>query len=103
MGGGGTWYLGQKFPQRWAAMAPSAGPVAVEEYPYARLRTLPTLILHGDADTVTSFDASKIMFERAKSAGVPVEFLPIKDGDHYLAWTQVVPQIFDFFEKHRKK
>lgn len=103
MGGGGTWYLGQKFPERWAAIAPSAGPVSPDEYPYARLKNLPTLILHGDADDVTSFDASKVMLEKAKAAGVKVEFLPIKGGDHYLAWTQVVPQVFDFFAKHRRK
>jgi len=103
MGGGGTWYLGQKFPERWTALAPSAGPVSPEDYPYARLKPLPVLVLHGVQDQVTSFDASKTMYEKAKAAGVDAEFLPIPEGDHFVAWSTVVPQIFDFFEKHKSK
>jgi predicted peptidase len=103
MGGGGTWYLGQKYPERWTAIAPSAGPVSPDEFPYARLKNVPVLVLHGVQDQVTSFDASKTMFEKAKAAGVNAEFLPIQEGDHFLAWTTVVPQIFDFFDKHKKK
>ena len=103
MGGGGTWYLGQKYPERWAALAPSAGPVSPDDYPYARLKDTPTLVVHGVLDAVTSFEASKTMYEKAKAAGVNAEFLPIKEGDHYLAWTNVVADIFNFFDKHQKK
>ena len=52
---------------------------------------------------VTSFDASKAMFEKAKSAGVDAEFLAIPEGDHSVAWSTVIPQIFDFFDKHKTK
>jgi predicted peptidase len=103
MGGGGTWYLGQKYPDRWAAISPSAGPVSPEEFPYDRLKGVPVQVVHGDHDDVTSFDASLRMIERAKERGVNVEWVPVKDGDHFGAWTMVAPRIFDFFDQHRKK
>jgi pimeloyl-ACP methyl ester carboxylesterase len=46
MGGVGTWYLGQKFPEKWTAIAPAAGPVEVETYPYEHLQGLPVLGVH---------------------------------------------------------
>ena len=103
MGGGGTWYLGQKYPERWTALAPSAGPVSPDDYPYARLKPLPVLVLHGVKDEVTSFDASKTMYEKAKAVGVDAQFLAIPEGDHFVAWSLVVPQIFDFFDHHSTK
>jgi len=101
-GGGGTWYIGQKYPQRWAAISPSAAPAAPDVFPYDRLKSVPVLIVHGDADQTRSYDASVKMVKLAKEHGVDIDLITVKGGEHTTAWTTVVPQIFDFFEKHRR-
>jgi fermentation-respiration switch protein FrsA (DUF1100 family) len=61
---------------------------------------VPTLIIHGDADTTMSFAGSQAMYEHAKAKGITVEWLPVAGGAHTDAWAQpaVISQIFDFFD-----
>lgn len=99
MGGGGTWYLGQKYPARWAAIVPTAGPL--REFPFSRLKDVPVLTIHGDNDTVMSLDGTKAMVEDAKAAGVDISFIEVAGGDHVGAWAEVADQIFDFFDAHQ--
>jgi poly(3-hydroxybutyrate) depolymerase len=103
MGGGGTWYLGEKYPEMWAAISPSNGPVTPDQYPYDRLKGVPVAVVHGDPNTGTSGEAALQMVQHAKEHGVEVLWLSVPGADHLEAWTKVVPQVFDFFEKHKKK
>ena len=102
-GGGAVWYLGQKYPERWTALSPSAGPLTPEEFPYTKLKNIPVLAVHGDQDTTMSYDASKQMVELAKKAGVDATFLGVPGGSHIEAWAKVLPETFDFFEKYKTK
>lgn len=102
-GGGAVWYLAEKYPTRWAAISPSAGPLTPEAFPYAKLKNIPVLAVHGDQDTTMSYDASKQMVELAKKAGVDATFLGVPGGTHIEAWTKVLPETFDFFDKHKAK
>jgi predicted peptidase len=102
MGGGGTWYLGQKYPEMWAAISPSNGPVTPDQYPYDRLKGLPVAVVHGEPNTGTSGEAALQMVARAKEHGVEVLWLSVPTADHMTAWTKVVPEIFDFFDQHSK-
>jgi predicted peptidase len=102
-GGGAVWYLAQKYPERWTAISPSAGPLTPEEFPYAKLKNIPVLAVHGDADTTMSYEASKQMVELAKKAGVDATFIGVPGGSHTEAWTKVLPETFDFFEKYKTK
>jgi predicted peptidase len=103
MGGGGTWYLGEKYQDMWAALSPSNGPVVDEQYPYDRLRNLPVAVVHGDPDKGTSGEAALKMVAHAKEHGVEVLWLSVPGSDHLDAWTKVVPQVFDFFAQHPKR
>ena len=102
-GGGAVWYLAQKYPERWTAISPSAGPLTPEEFPYTKLKNIPVLAVHGDQDTTMSYDASKQMVELAKKAGVDATFIGVPGGSHTEAWTKVLPETFDFFEKNKTK
>jgi len=102
-GGGAVWYLAQKYPERWTAISPSAGPLTPEEFPYSKLKNIPVLAVHGDQDTTMSYDASKQMVELAKKAGVDATFIGVPGGSHTEAWTKVLPETFDFFEKNKTK
>jgi poly(3-hydroxybutyrate) depolymerase len=104
-GGGAVWAYAAKYPQRWTAIAPSAAPLEDASFPYEKLKKVPVLVIHGDKDTVMVFDASKAMVDHAKAKGVNATWLPVVGGAHTDAWAQpeVIEQIFDFFDAHRKK
>jgi acetyl esterase/lipase len=42
----------------------------------------PTLIAHGEKDRLVPFEQSEILYEAMKKAGVPVEFIRVKNADH---------------------
>jgi poly(3-hydroxybutyrate) depolymerase len=104
-GGSAVWAYAAKYPRRWTAISPSAAPLQDADFPYRKLKRVPVLVVHGDKDTVMVFDASKAMVEHAKAAGVDVTWLPVIGGMHVDAWAQpdVIKQIFDFFDAHKKK
>jgi poly(3-hydroxybutyrate) depolymerase len=103
MGSGGTWYLGEKYPELWAAISPSNGPVEAENYPFDRLKTVPTVVVHGDPNTGTSGEAALKLVNGAQQHGVEVLWLQVPGADHLEAWTHVVPMVFEFFAQHQKK
>jgi poly(3-hydroxybutyrate) depolymerase len=104
-GGSAVWAYAAQFPRRWTAIAPSAAPLEDASFPYEKLKKVPVLVIHGDKDTVMVFDASKAMVDHAKAKGVDATWLPVAGGAHTDAWAQpeVIAQIFDFFDAHRKK
>ncbi len=46
---------------------------------------IPVLLVHGDKDRVVDVDQSKKMRNALKKAGGEVEYIELKDGDHYLS------------------
>jgi predicted peptidase len=104
MGGGGAAYLAARYPQIWAAIAPSAGPFAAWSYPYFRLREnhIAALFVHGDKDQYANWKWSKAIVDQAKKEGVDAHLLVVKGGDHVDAWRMAIPQIFDFLLGHSK-
>jgi len=67
MGGYGTWDLGQRFPTRFAAIAPICGGGDEQQAP--RLKSLPIWAFHGDQDTAVKPERSRNMIEAIKAAG----------------------------------
>lgn len=104
MGGVGTLYLGVRYPGIWAALAPSGGPLAAWSYPYERLRQghVALLLIHGDQDEHSNVAASRAIMEAARAEHVDAALLVVKGGNHARAWAMVLPQTFDFFDRHRK-
>jgi poly(3-hydroxybutyrate) depolymerase len=104
MGGVGTAYLAAKYPEIWAAVSPSGGPIAAWSYPYWRLRDakLPALFVHGALDAHSNAKWSALLVQRAKADGADAQLIVVPGGTHGGAWTMVLPQIFDFFAAHQK-
>jgi poly(3-hydroxybutyrate) depolymerase len=99
MGGGGTWHLGAKYPERWAAIAPCAATTVGEGFPIEKLKGMPLLYTVGEKDNV---ERSRAMIRWAKEHGLEIPINEIKDGTHDMSvWTNL-PNIFNFFEKYRK-
>ncbi len=100
MGGAGTWFMGAKYPERWAAIAPCAAAAVGEGFPIEKLKGMPLLYTVGEKDNV---ERSRAMIRWAKEHGLEIPINEIKDGTHDMSiWTNL-PNIFNFFEKHQRR
>jgi predicted peptidase len=101
--GSGALYLASKYPERFAAVVVSSGPIVYDSYPFDRLKGKVALfVVHGDQDTTNPIEASQKMAAAAKTAGVDTEYATVPGGTHLEAYLTFASQIFDFLEKHRK-
>lgn len=100
MGGGGTWWIGGRYPDRWAAIAPGAyGGVLPEDT--AALAKLPIRFIVGEKDDLM-LDSVRKTLAILKAGGVNPEYVEVPGGTHASAFEIELPAIFDFFEKHAK-
>jgi poly(3-hydroxybutyrate) depolymerase len=100
MGAIGTWYLGAKYPDIWAALAPFSGtaaPATVE-----KMKNIPQFVVHGNADMTVPAAGSRIMVEMMKKLGAEHQYIEVPGGDHSNVVAPNIPAMFDFFDKHGK-
>ena len=99
----GALHLVAKYPDKFAAVVVSSGPIVFDTYPFANLKgKLAMLVIHGDQDTTNPMAASQKMAEAAKAAGVETVYATVPGGTHLEAYLTYATGIFDFLEKHRK-
>ncbi len=101
MGAAGAWYLGAKYPERWAALACFSGlgvPSSVE-----RMRQVGQFVVHGDADAVVAVEESRAMVVEMKRLGVDHRYIEVRGGDHYNVVEPYVAEAFVFFDRHKRK
>ena len=94
MGGFGTWNLGLRYPDRFAAAAPIAGGISQHEYQIERddkLRALvanasqlPFYIVHGEADQTVSVDHDRKTRAQLQKLGYEHEYREISGAGHIL-------------------
>lgn len=66
--------------------------------------TPPTLIIHGDADTLVPIQQSQTFLDKLKSMGVQAELVVKKGGAHgWVTIGQDFPTLADWFDKYLKK
>jgi len=103
-GGAGAWYLAQKFPELWAAMANSAAGISANGYqtvPYERLKGLPFMVEVGDQDP--ALNATRISVKLAKEHGLDPIYIEVPGATHETIVALEEPGVFDFFDKHRRQ
>jgi predicted peptidase len=100
MGSGGTWYLGAKYAQYWAAIAPMSGPFVDEpNYPWNNIQKMPVFMTEGTG-AAPSLAGSRAMSAWMKDRGFKLEYLEV-DADHGGMVPLVLPHVFDFFDRYR--
>jgi predicted peptidase len=96
LGGNGTWYLGYKHTERFAAMVAVCGFVGLGDRfptfvsgsanPYADLaedlQDTPIWIVHGDADVVVPVEESRKMFQQLNALGAEVHYTELPGINH---------------------
>jgi predicted peptidase len=100
--GSGALHLGAKYPDRFAALVISSGPIVFDTYPFDRLKgRMSLLVIHGDQDTSNPIEASKKMADAAKAAGVDTTYATVPGGTHLEAYLTYASQIFDFLDSRK--
>jgi dienelactone hydrolase len=102
-GGAGSWYMGEKYADKWAAMAASAAPTAADGFPFERLKDVPIMVCHGDKDDEVPVARSRAMVQAAKQHGLDPEYLEVPGATHLTIVALVEPKVFDFFDRHPAK
>ena len=78
MGGEGTWFIGSRHQDLFAAAVPIAAPVAGSTQ-----WKIPVYVIHSEADEIVSYEAARAHAEAVKAAGGTVEFRSITGLTHY--------------------
>ena len=99
----GALYLAAKYPDKFAGLIVSSGPIAFDNYPFNNIKgKMGVLIIHGDQDTTNPIAASQKLADAAKAAGVETAYATVPGGTHLEAYLTYASQIFDFLDKHKK-
>jgi predicted peptidase len=102
MGGMGTWYLGQKYAGKWAALGVMSGGFGYVDYPLERLKGIPIIVTAGGKDTAMHGPQAQAEFARFKAAGLDVAYIEIPDGTHMSNIPASFPQVIAFLASHRR-
>ena len=100
MGAIGTWHLAAKYPDVWAAIAPFSGtgsPGTVE-----RMKAIPQIVVHGDADPTVNVSGSRAMVAELKRLGAEVTYIEVPGGNHTDVVVPNLPKVFEFLAAHRR-
>ena len=102
MGGFGTWDLGAKTPQRFAALAPICGGGRVETAP--KLVNIPIWAFHGGKDNIVPMRKSEEMVKAIEAAGGTKAKLTVYPEAGHDSWTKTYddPELYKWFLSHTR-
>jgi predicted peptidase len=100
MGAIGTWKIAPKYPDIWAAIAPFSGSGAPDTL--ERIRTVPEIIVHGDADPTVNVAGSRTMVAKLKALGTEFKYIEVPGGVHGDVVAPNLAAVVDFFDAHKK-
>lgn len=102
MGGGGTFHIGIKHPDVWAALAPIAPAVFRPVADLEQIKHIPVILVQGDKDVLVRVERVRPFAEHMKKLGMTHEYIEVAGGDHVTVAYKNMPAIFAFFEKHKR-
>ncbi len=101
MGGFGSWALGCRCPQRFAAIVPICG--GGDWFLAERLKNVPVWAFHGAKDSVVPLRESEEMVTALKRAGSNVQLTIYPEAQHD-SWTETYnnPKLYEWLLSHHK-
>jgi predicted peptidase len=103
MGGGGTWYLGTKYPELWAALAAMAPAVYRPTDELVGGRDLPVIVVQGDADESVDVNVTRRWVARMEELGMEHEYIEVPGGTHFSAGRDNIDKVFEFLSRHERE
>ena len=83
LGGQGTYYLGGKYNDIWAGLAPISGAGGIADAAAAeKYKAIPMLIMHGDKDSIVQPVTSRRSVLALQAVGAPHVYLEFPGMDH---------------------
>ena len=103
LGGGGALHMGEKYADKWAAVAPLA-PAAFgfQWTAESKLKNVPLLIMQGDADTTVRPAGSQALADQLKALNFQCDIKIMPGLDHATIIAGAMPEVFKFFGQHTK-
>jgi poly(3-hydroxybutyrate) depolymerase len=106
MGGGGTWAIGLKYPDRFAGLIPIAGSSAMLapglEAGLKAGKRIPVMMVCGVKDALVPVAGCRAIAEKAKALNAPVKYAEYAEGDHLSVAVISIPDIFDWLDAQTK-
>ena len=105
MGGGGTWHIGIKYPDIWAALAPVAPAIYTSPDALSAITHIPVIVVQGDEDRLVRVDVTRTWVAKMAELGMTHRYVEIPGGDHTMIIARDpdnVRAIFDFFDQARR-
>jgi predicted peptidase len=98
-----TWYLGEKYRDKWAGLAPMAGGFLNTDYPWQHLRGMPIFVAQGGQDTAALPERARTQVAALKKDGQNPEYFEVPAATHGSIVGDALPKIFEYFDTHQKK
>ena len=108
MGGAGAIFLGQKYKDKWAAVAAIAPAAFMMLQNRAKILTpirdagIPLMMIQGSKDNVVPPEYAHQWVETMKELEMDYYYLEFPYGDHGTVISDGMPEIFRFFEEYTK-
>ncbi len=102
MGGGGAWFLGSQFPNRFAAVVPMCGPTQPAQWA-SGLRKMPIWVFHGEKDKVVPIKRSRDMVKALRKIGNKPKFTVLKGKGHDITGQYNDDDIYDWMASKKLK
>lgn len=103
MGGGGTFHLGMKYPDIWAALGPIAPAIYGKPDALEKIKHIPVIVVQGEKDRLVKVGGVRKWVAKMKELGMVYTYIEVPGGNHLMPAFQKLPQIFEFFNKHKKR
>lgn len=101
MGGAGTWYIGQKYPEMWKAIAPMSGTGRFSTVNAKVMAKIPVIVSVGGEET-GQLAPSKEAVADINAAGGEAVYFEVPDAGHVPMIRGAAPEIISFFAKYAK-
>ncbi len=108
MGGAGTFFLGSKHAEVWAALAPIAPASFLmnddrnEILQGIKDGGVPVRVVQGDADTLVPVDNTRMWVDTMEALDLDYAYDELAGADHGNVITRGMPGIFEFFAAHSR-
>jgi len=102
MGGMGTYVLGQKYAEKWAAIAVMSGTLADATYTLERLRNVAVMLSAGEQETAV-VEAAGAQIETMNGLGITTGLFVAPDATHGSMIAPTLPEVLEFFAGKARK
>ncbi|HJO12364.1 MAG: alpha/beta hydrolase-fold protein [Gammaproteobacteria bacterium] len=106
MGGGGTYHIGMKYADKWAALAPMAPAIYSSPDDLEKIRDMPIIVVQGDQDELVPVAIARNWVAKMAELNMTHKYIEIAGGDHVSSITEnpeMIAEIFQFFNDTKIK